>query len=431
MAATMITEQIMEAQTNAPEKTVMTRKRHKMPILRKEWPKIRDTKLVGSKGRFVVDLRPHLYEGASRLYFGTYEAAALKAKQLAIEHRNKGTESIEFPTALRVEAAECNAMLRPYGVSLRTAVEHYIRWSRDERHRNESRIVKECIAEYLVAREMHHKSGELSAISLKEIRTRVKQFQAVWGEMPIRTITRRTVTGYLDNQQAAGMKPNSRINIRANMSAFFNFCVEREWIDQSPCVRIKIKVTENEVTILTVEQATALMKAAAACKHADKMVPYFAVCLFAGLRPSEAMRLDWSRIRFEDGRIEILGHTSKIRRRRWAKIEANGLDWLRPYSKPSGLIVAGISDVTWKRYFNSIRMAAGLIPNPEAEEQSQTEVARVWDQDIMRHSFASYWLAVNKNAPELAEIMGNSVPIIRRHYENTVLETVAAGYWAI
>jgi len=49
----------------------------------------------------------------------------------------------------------------------------------------------------------------------------------------------------------------------------------------------------------------------------------------------------------------------------------------------------------------------------------------------MRHSFASYWLAVNKNAPELAEIMGNSVPIIRRYYENTVLEAVALHYWSL
>ena len=52
-------------------------------------------------------------------------------------------------------------------------------------------------------------------------------------------------------------------------------------------------------------------------------------------------------------------------------------------------------------------------------------------KNIMRHSFASYWLATHKNAPELAEIMGNTVPIIRKHYENTVLETVACGFWNI
>ena len=208
------------------------------------------------------------------------------------------------------------------------------------------------------------------------------------------------------------------------MSGFFNYCVEREWIAQSPCVRIKIKLTETEVSILTVEQAAALMKAAAASIHAAEMVPYFALCLFAGLRPMEAQRLDWSRIRFEDGRIEILKDTSKTRRRRWAKIEANGLEWLRPYAKPSGLVVR-FSQKTWQREFNKIRIAAKLIPKQRSAD------ARVWDQDIMRHSFASYWLAVNKNAPELAEIMGNTVPIIRKHYENTVLESVAGGYWTI
>ena len=32
------------------------------------------------------------------------------------------------------------------------------------------------------------------------------------------------------------------------------------------------------------------MKPAAASIHAKEMVPYFAVCLFAGLRPTEAQR---------------------------------------------------------------------------------------------------------------------------------------------
>lgn len=40
----------------------------------------------------------------------------------------------------------------------------------------------------------------------------------------------------------------------------------------------------------------------------------------------------------------------------------------------------------------------------------------------MRHSFTGYWLAVHKNAPALAETMDNTAPIIRKHYENTVLE---------
>ena len=84
--------------------------------------------------------------------------------------------------------------------------------------------------------------------------------------------------------------------------------------------------------------------------------------------------------------------------------------------------------MTWKRHFDSIRIEAGLIPS---RNDDAPKIDRVWDQDIMRHSFASYWLATHKNAPELAEIMGNTVPIIRKHYENTVLETVACGFWNI
>ena len=198
----MINADSIGAQNTAPEKQVMTRKRHKMPVKRADWPRIRDTQIKG-KGQFVVDLRPHVYGKGSRLYFPTLEAAQLKAKQLATEHRNKGTESIEFPTALRIEAARCHAMLQPLGVSLQTAVEHYIRWARDEKHRNESRIVKECIADYLAARQTHLATGELSAISMREIRIRLTQIEGVWGALPIRTITPRTVTDHLDNQQAA------------------------------------------------------------------------------------------------------------------------------------------------------------------------------------------------------------------------------------
>lgn len=195
-------------------------------------------------------------------------------------------------------------------------------------------------------------------------------------------INRPVVKEYFDNQQAAGMKPRSRINVRANMTAFFNHCLERGWIDHSPCVRIKIKVPDNEVSILTIEQTVALMTAAAKSRHAAQMVPYFAVCLFAGLRPTETMRLDWSRIRFEDGGIEIMKETTKTRRRRWAKIEPNGLEWLKPYARKSGCLVGGISEMTWKRQFIAIRKAAALLPEKEGALESENPGTQgAWDQD--------------------------------------------------
>jgi hypothetical protein len=211
----------------------------RLPIKRAEWPRIRDISREGRKCRYVLDLRPHVYGKGSRLYFETLEEAKLRAKELATEHRNRGIEAIDFPTELRVEAAACHALLRPHGITLREAVNHYLAWMKDENHRNAGRSVKECIADYLAVREMHLKTGELSPITIREIRYRMKQFKAAWDEKPIMAITRAMVKEYFDNQQAAGMKPRSRINIRANMSTFFNHCVERGWIDHSPASESK------------------------------------------------------------------------------------------------------------------------------------------------------------------------------------------------
>ena len=50
------------------------------------------------------------------------------------------------------------------------------------------------------------------------------------------------------------------------------------------------------------------------------------------------------------------------------------------------------------------------------------------DTDVLRHSFASYWLAIHKNLAELAEHMGNSAKIIGKHYRR-VMSLAEAQAW--
>jgi len=404
---------------------VKTKKDRKLPLKRDTWPVIRDRpNMAGTKSRFMVDLRPRVKGKGSRLYFATLEEAKQKAKDLAFQHANQGKEALHFPTELRIEAMECTALLEPFGVSLREAVQHYVKWAGEHRQRSESRSMNDCFADFMAACELDMTLGEISKLTYHGVRKRINQLKAIWSDTPIMAVSRQDVLQHLDDLKLSGKSARTRINTRAVLSKFFNFTVEKGWIAHSPCAGIKIKAAENDVTTLTVEQAEALMNAASEAKYAAGMVPYFALCLFAGLRPSEARRLDWSRIRFEDGRIEILKSITKTKRRRWAKIEANGLEWLKPHRKASGLIV-DFSEMTWKRQFHWIRDKAGMSAKGEGGNDVQ------WDEDIMRHSYASYWLAVHKNAAELAELMGNTVTIIRKNYENAMLESVGKQYWAI
>jgi hypothetical protein len=49
----------------------------------------------------------------------------------------------------------------------------------------------------------------------------------------------------------------------------------------------------------------------------------------------------------------------------------------------------------------------------------------------MRHSFGSYWLAIHADRPHLAELMGNSVDVIKKHYRRAIPRTEAEKFWQI
>jgi len=50
------------------------------------------------------------------------------------------------------------------------------------------------------------------------------------------------------------------------------------------------------------------------------MAPYVAVCLFGGLRPTEAARLDWSQVNLDDGEILLAQEQTKTGKSRVVKI---------------------------------------------------------------------------------------------------------------
>lgn len=54
-----------------------------------------------------------------------------------------------------------------------------------------------------------------------------------------------------------------------------------------------------------------------------------------------------------------------------------------------------------------------------------------WDEDVLRHCYASYWLAKHKDRPHLAENMGNSLKMIKDHYKRIVPKSEVEKFWGI
>ena len=70
-----------------------------------------------------------------------------------------------------------------------------------------------------------------------------------------------------------------------------------------------------------------------------QIVPYIAICSFAGLRSAECENLDWKYVDLDRKVITILENISKTGEERKPPISDNLAAWLQPYVKAEGSIV--------------------------------------------------------------------------------------------
>jgi hypothetical protein len=54
-----------------------------------------------------------------------------------------------------------------------------------------------------------------------------------------------------------------------------------------------------------------------------------------------------------------------------------------------------------------------------------------WPKDVLRHTYGSYWLAVHKDRAHLADLMGNSLAVIKSSYKRAIPIGQAENFWAL
>ena len=201
---------------------------------------------------------------------------------------------------------------------------------------------------------------------------------------------------------------------RRAVSRFFSWCIERPryWATSNPCREVKTEVKRKRAVVLTVDQCEHLLRAAENYKR-GKLVPYVALCLFAGLRPdSEAKRLPWEQINLADGEIRVESSDSKEEESsRTVTIDATLKKWLAAYKGVE------IYPKGWRKQFDKVKTAAGLTG--------------VWVTDIMRHTAISHYFRRCGSYGLAAEQFGNSEAIIKKHYKSRVTSDDTKRFYAL
>ncbi len=272
---------------------------------------------------------------------------------------------------------------------------------------------------------MADRKKRVSAVVFKNYGNTTKWLEAAFPSKCVHEITTADIQTLLASRDVGKKRFN---NLRGDLHTIFTFCqrAPQQWIAENPVTPIPaFKLTHASPEIITAQKAAQLMEYVEAYKGGENselaagcLVPYFALALFAGLRPSvkegEIAKLaklpDPSKpINLELGAIRIEPEISKVKRVRSVTIQPNLAAWLMRYPIKKFPIIPPNA----VRMIREIKIKFGI------------------GHDVLRHTFISMHCGKFQSMGAAALQAGNSERMIRDHYYNTVSAADAEAFWAI
>jgi integrase len=361
-------------------------------------------------------------EIADSLAAGRVMAAAMttedREKLLAAEGAIKG---IGVPlVAVCQEYAECHKLLG--GIPPLQAVRDYIR-----RHGEvvERKTVSETVSEFLdakrqgIATRIGGKAKKISAKYLYQMERRLEPFSERF-KTYIASVSGEDINDFIHGLKVEGRTKNNYIG---DIHGLIEFAKLKRYVarDHHELDAVqRAAEADLEIEIFTAYELQTLLQ------HArEELATVLAIGGFAGLRTSEILRLDWSKINLKTGMIETLGkvHTKHGRARRLVPIQPNLDTLLKATGKRSGPVWS-FSEQT---LYDAIRDA---IAEANKETPNKKQPLR-WKPNGLRDSYISHRLAIAKSADQVALEAGNSPQMIFEHYRELVTPEQASAWFSI
>jgi integrase len=269
-----------------------------------------------------------------------------------------------------------------------------------------------AIEDYKLSKAHEHEQGHISAPQLARIGWDLKRLDEHFPKRSVAELTLPAIVAFLEKGRP-GMKTYN--NRRGIVSTFFKFAFHRGWIAENPMPKVphyRIRRKRGSAVTFSTAQAADLMEHFETFEG-GRWVPYFALCLFAGIRPGvpdgEITKIKPEDVNLDTGIISISADVSKVREPRRITIQPNLAAWLRAYPLSKFPIVVG----NFKKRREKFRDRFNL------------------SHDVLRHTFISMFVAKFRSIGEASIQAGNSESIIRRHYLDLKSTEEGAAFFGI
>ena len=281
-----------------------------------------------------------------RKNFKSREDAVAYRQELNIKYLNGESEGQTVWTTLthdqnREAIAAVHMLKRSSSTkSLTFAVDYFLKHYRESA---ETKTVEEATAEYVAAKHIEHERKIISYSQAVAIRVEMNRFSKLFRGQIVGEIQTQELANYLelpvgDKNERPSLKTCN--NRRAYLSTFFKYCLAKGYIGANPVLELpiyKIRKARGTAATLSTDESRALMLWLESYRGEQNkdgswwgkpgcMVPYFALTLFAGIRPDwmhgEISRLRQKDIRLDTGVILIEPEVSKVNEKRSIEIHS-------------------------------------------------------------------------------------------------------------
>ncbi len=252
--------------------------------------------------------------------------------------------------------------------------------------------------DYLALRASDESQGNLSHRQTRSFGLELRALESAFRGKTVSQLTPNALVAFLKRGLPSKKTYNNR---RGLVGPFFKHCVLKDWIAANPIDKVPhfrgVGHRRGSAPTLSAAQCAEIMEWAET-ERLGALVPFIALCLFAGIRPDpyvgEISKLEPKHVRLDTGVILIEPEVSKVRMKRAVAIQPNLAAWLAAYPLDRYPIMP--------RGFRRLRLRFRKRFN--------------LSHDILRHIFVSMFVAKFRSMGEAALQAGNSESIIRKHY---------------
>jgi len=338
--------------------------------------------------------------------FPTEKLALDRAREIeaAITERGSSSALTKNEAMVLVDYRLWVDRLQPFGKTVGDAVEFYIGHLGRELLRKIVPSIGELSDKW---REFKFRDTTLSKQSQNEVKVYSKFIKWKWGKLKPDEVKKNEIDKVLKGLKITN---STRKKYLLMVRMFFNWVKDEGIILFNPTDGLSFKPEMLTKEFYKSEQVKGFLQKVVEME--PRLVGYYSLLIFAGLRPSEGARIQWPDINFETGELYVRqGKTMP----RHVKLEAVAIEWLKWYKEntPSPTFIPT------RNLFNIERKVR------------EVTFGENWISDGFRHGFATYHKSKYQNIHLTADLMGNSVMMIKRHYAQTIPSGELTAYWAL